>query len=313
MKKIRIAIICLVVTLLFLVKQESMAAEYSLFEDYKYVVVEDGSAICIKEYIGRDIYVTVPSQIEGKPVWYIGEAFYENRTIQKVVLPDGLKVVSGFDGCENLKDIYIPNTVVKVDNFAFANCINLEKLNLPNGIVEIGDYAFYNCKSLKEIVIPNSVKVIEQAAFLDCKKLKKVTLSKSLTELNWETFKGCKSLKSITIPNGIKRIGDEAFYGCKALKKISLPNSLLRIDNTVFHECGFTQVTIPKNVTHIGWNVFYSCEKLKKVKIKSTKVKHFGFGALGGINEKAVVDVPNKCLKKYKKMLNGRDFDAKLK
>ena len=312
MKKRRIAIICCAFLMLFLVKQESLAAEYLVYQDFKYELVEENSAVRIKEYTGNATSVTVPAEIDGKPVWYIGEAFYKNETVEKVELPEGLKVVSGFQGCIELRDIHVPSTVVKVDNFAFANCESLKTIQLPNGLVEIGDFAFYQCMDLRQIVIPDSVKVIEQAAFLKCESLRKVTLSKGLTEIDWDTFKECTSLKSITIPNGIKRIGDEAFYGCESLKKISFPNSLRRIDNTVFYRCGLTQVTIPKNVTHIGWNVFY-CEKLKKVKIKSTKIKYFGFGAFGGMSEKAVVDVPNKCLKKYKKMLDGRDFDAKIK
>lgn len=312
MKKRRIAIIFCAFLMLFWVKQESLAAEYLVYQDFKYELVEENSAVRIKEYTGNATNVTVPAVIDGKPVWYIGEAFYKNKSVEKVVLPEGLKVVSGFDGCTQLREINIPSTVVKVDNFAFANCESLKTIQLPNGLVEIGDFAFYQCKDLRQIVIPDSVKVIEQAAFLKCESLRKVTLSKGLTEIDWDTFKECTSLKSITIPNGIKRIGDEAFYGCESLKKISFPNSLRRIDNTVFYGCGLTQVTIPKNVTHIGWNVFY-CGKLKKVKIKSAKIKYFGFGAFGGMNEKAVVDVPNKCLKKYKKMLDGRDFNAKIK
>mgnify|MGYP002510716321 CR=1 FL=1 len=313
MKKRRIAIICCAFLMLFLVKQESLAAEYLVYQDFKYELVEENSAVRIKEYTGNATSVTVPAEIDGKPVWYIGEAFYKNETVEKVELPEGLKVVSGFQGCIELRDIHVPSTVVKVDNFAFANCESLKTIQLPNGLVEIGDFAFYQCTDLRQIVIPDSVKVIEQAAFLECERLQKVTLSKGLTELDWETFKGCKSLKSITIPNGMKRIGDEAFYGCRALKTVSFPNSLLRIEDTAFYDCKLTQVTIPKNVTHIGKNAFYGCRKLKKVKVKSTKIKYLGFGSFGFIHDKAVVDVPNKCLKKYKKMLQRNDFNAKLK
>ena len=313
MKKRLIAIICCAFLMLFLVKQESLAAEYLVYQDFKYELVEENSAVRIKEYTGNATSVTVPAEIAGKPVWYIGEAFYKNETVEKVVLPEGLKVVSGFQGCIELREIQVPSTVVKVENFAFANCKSLKTIQLPNGLVEIGDFAFYQCKNLRKIVIPDSVKVIEQAAFLECKKLQKVTLSKGLTELDWYTFKGCKALKSIIIPNGMKRIKEEAFYGCIALKTVSFPNSLIRIDDTVFLNCKLTQVTIPKNVTYLGKNAFWGCRKLEKVKVKSTKIKYLGIGVFGGIHDKAVVDVPNKCLKKYKKMLQRNDFNAKLK
>lgn len=305
--------VCLAVLLLFGAKQETNAADNLVYGDFEYTVIENGGAVRIKKYVGNDTIVTVPSEVEGKPVWYIGEAFYKNTTVRKVVLPEGVKVVSGFDGCTNLMEINIPQGVVKIDNFAFANCEKLKKIDLPKGLLEIGDFAFYNCSALKEIVIPDSVKIIEQVAFSGCTKLQKVTLPKSISKIDWETFKDCVALKSINIPEGVKRIEDEAFSGCKALKKATLPNSLVIIGDFAFYTSGLTKITIPKNVTYIGDDAFASCEKLKTVKIKSSKIKKIGVCAFLGISNKSVIDVPNKCLKKYKKMMDLGYDSVKIK
>ena len=66
-----------------------------------------------------------------------------------------------------------------------------------------------------------------------------------------------------------------------------------------------TKVTIPKNVKTIGAKAFYKDSKLKTVKIKSAGLKSIGKNAFKGIAKKAVIDVPNKKIKAYKKLLRS--------
>jgi hypothetical protein len=99
-----------------------------------------------------------------------------------------------------------------------------------------------------------------------------------------------KTVKSLTISNTVKvngiickvvAISDKAFTGMKKL----------------------TSVSIPKNVRSIGSKAFYKDSKLKKVKINCTSPKSIGKNAFKGIAKKATIDVPNKQLKTYKRLL----------
>lgn len=65
-------------------------------------------------------------------------------------------------------------------------------------------------------------------------------------------------------------------------------------------------VTIGSNVTEIGAKAFYNCKKLKKITIKTTKLKAVGKNALKNIHAKAVVKVPKRKLKAYKKLLKSK-------
>ena len=67
-----------------------------------------------------------------------------------------------------------------------------------------------------------------------------------------------------------------------------------------------TAVTIGKNVKILGKSVFYKSSKLKKITIKSSSIKKVGVNAFKGIHQKAVIKVPGKKLKAYKKLLKGK-------
>lgn len=102
-----------------------------------------------------------------------------------------------------------------------------------------------------------------------------------------------KKLKKITIPaivtyKGVKftvtAIGNKAFKGQKKA----------------------TTATIGTNVTSIGKQAFNGDAKIKKITIKSAVLKKVGAKAFKGIHKKAVIKVPKKQLKAYKKLMKGK-------
>lgn len=102
-----------------------------------------------------------------------------------------------------------------------------------------------------------------------------------------------KTVKSLTIPDVVKvqgqsyqvtAIAASAFQKCSKLKKI----------------------TIGKNITVIGKKAFYQTKKLKQITILSTKITSVGKNALKGIYKKAVLRVPKKKRKKYKKLFRNK-------
>ena len=59
-----------------------------------------------------------------------------------------------FEGCEDLKEIVIPEGVTKICDGAFLGCKNLESVVLQSNNCEIGRFAFAFCKNLKKIYVP---------------------------------------------------------------------------------------------------------------------------------------------------------------
>ena len=64
---------------------------------------------------------------------------------------------SKFSGNKDVKEIYLPQTVLYIDKSAFRDCISLEKINLPPNVCYIHEETFKGCIALKEIVAQNPV------------------------------------------------------------------------------------------------------------------------------------------------------------
>ena len=116
-----------------------------------------------------------------------------------------------------------------------------------------------------------------------------------------EYVKTTSKATSITIPATVtvkgvkcqvKSIAAKAFKGNKKIKKL----------------------TIPASVRKIGKQAFVNCKNLKTITIKTPYLtsKTVGAGAFKGIHAKAVIKVPKKQLKAYKKLLKSKGIGKKV-
>ena len=126
-------------------------------------------------------------------------------------------------------------------------------------------------------------------------------ISKSKKTVQYEKTVN-KNIISVTIPSSIKlngkrykvtEIAANAFKNCKRLKK----------------------VTIGTNINKIGKKAFYGCSSLKNIKVKTSKLTNSQIGrqAFKGIHKKAVIKVPKRQLKTYKKILKTKGIGKKVK
>ena len=97
---------------------------------------------------------------------------------EEVIVPEevkGLKVVevNHVQG-ENIKKIFVPDTVEKIGNHAFEGCRNLETIHLGKNVKTIGREAFRGCTKLKEVVFPPEFNRVEKWLLRDCNSLEKI-------------------------------------------------------------------------------------------------------------------------------------------
>ena len=151
------------------------------------------SVIEVESFIIRD-NIQIPVTIIDN------NAFKDNSKVEFVEICQGIKKIGdkAFSGCDQLRDVIIPNTVETIEKAAFSCCSSIVSIDIPDSVTSIGSGVFFGCTSLESINIPNSIS--------DIKEL---------------TFAGCSSLKSITIPTTIKRIEKFAFANCNSLKSIT--------------------------------------------------------------------------------------------
>lgn len=90
-----------------------------------------GETAVISGYRGKDTELVIPASIEGCSVTRIGKkAFLSNKL---------------------LKQISLPESIVRIDDWAFAYCTKLMKIILPYHRMEIGQGIFKDCFCMEQI------------------------------------------------------------------------------------------------------------------------------------------------------------------
>jgi hypothetical protein len=223
--------------------------------------------------------VTIPAEIDGKPVVSIGFAAFESCTgITAVTIPSGVTSLDGhaFNRCSGITNLIIPSSVARIGRSSFGFCTSLTQVSLPEGlsgldvgvfagcysltdveipssVTRIGDSAFRGCRSLISLMLPPGVITIEQNAFSGCTSLSHLVLPSALTSLGRRAFSSCTGLTRISVPGGITILNDHVFFDCHALAEVSLPPGLVEIGRFAFaYTPSLAGLTIPSSVTRIS-------------------------------------------------------------
>lgn len=115
--------------------------EISKKPSYNLVYSEDGNTLI--KAIHMNVYNT--NKLILPETLNIGErAFFGNRILCSIILPEGLKIIS---------------------NCAFYNCSHLYSINIPTSVTSIGEMAFYGCANLKSITILDGTHIGKNAFY----------------------------------------------------------------------------------------------------------------------------------------------------
>ena len=217
----------------------SEGLKYTLSDDETYYIVS-GMGTC------TDTDIVIPSRYESKPVKAIGNSAFKN--------------------CTSFVSIFIPKSIIRIEDSAFSYCTNLEIVNFEkNSKLESINYgAFYYC-NLISIEIPNGVTSIGNVAFYMCSGLVEV-INKS----------------SLNITKGSE---DYGYVACYALEVHSGESKIVNIDDYLFfaHEganylMGYigndTTLVLPESYNgenyEIYHNAFYGCDSVTSIIIPNS-------------------------------------------
>ena len=209
--------------------------------DFEYGFSEIYDGIFIKEYIGSDKTVVIPSKIDGQAVTIIAGGAFVGTSIESVVIPDSVKfvVARAFYGCDQLKTVDFGDGIIEIQEEAFRECTALESIILPKNLETIGDGAFYGCTSATEIYIPKTLTnwsgEYSHPTFYESTALETLTIEDGLSVLGeYGSFSWASSLKNLVIPASVKRIGDGAFHGAAALESVTFLGDAPQVTENVF-------------------------------------------------------------------------------
>lgn len=261
-----------------------------------YYVYSDHAKVV--SYEGTGGALTIAATAGGKPVTEIAaEAFYYNRDITQVYLPDSVQVIGerAFASCRNLTSVYLPESLKTIRAEAFANS-GLKHADLPESLERIEFMAFAGT-AVQSVNLPASIKFLGNGVFADCqdnigflidfdanghnayfkvmngllltsdgKELVQAPLGSStrltvpagVEVIRNSAVRGSEKITSVVFPEGLKEIGCYAFYDTVNLQELKLPESLEYIGNSAFGKFGVTVNTAsPVKSVFIGSNVHH--------------------------------------------------------
>lgn len=243
------------------------ACNKSLDNNVEYRVEENGE-ITIVSYTDSTLIheITIPDEIDGKPVTKIGA--------QSIV------------NAENLYTVYIGKNVKEIDPWGFTNLTGLGAdeygkngkgfvvdpenpyFTSVDGVLfnkDMTELLFYpirkgadldnkmNVESYATYVIPEGVKTIRGKAFYHCYYLREVTLPSTLEYIGEMAFFKCSEMAAPVLPEGLKTIGKDAFGYCNRTEDGDIK--------------GFTSINLPASLESIGDFAFYNCRALKTIEV----------------------------------------------
>ena len=209
--------------------------------DFEYGFSEIYDGIFIKEYIGSDKTVVIPSKIDGQAVTIIAGDAFAGTSIESVVIPNSVKfvVARAFYGCDQLKTVDFGDGIIEIQEEAFYKCTALESIILPKNLETIGEGAFYGCTSATEIYIPKTLTNwsagYQYPIFGFCTALETLTIEDGLSVLEGAgSFCCASSLKNLVIPASVEKIGDVAFHSATALESVTFLGDAPQVTENVF-------------------------------------------------------------------------------
>ncbi len=286
--------------------------------DGDYIFYYNNDILYLLSYTGSEKELKLPSIDKVKEVFkdFSGDtyeiyeyAFYENKNITSVVIPNCVTSIGGeaFYNCSSLKTVTFGDNsqLTSIGDSAFTDCRSLKTVTFGDNsmLTSIGDSAFSDCSSLTSITIPSSVTSIGSSAFSGCYKLVEVydlTGSEGLniTAGSWDNgFVGNYADYVYTDKDTdlVQKVvdGDYIFYYNNGImyllsytgseKELTLPsidevnketgfdcNTYEIYEYAFYYDSNITSVVIPNCVTSIGNSAFESCSSLTSITIPNT-------------------------------------------
>lgn len=199
---------------------------HSVSGNWEYAVLKGDTAATVW-YCGSDANVTVPTALDGIPVQHVGErAFYGNKTVESVVIPEGILSVraSAFEDCTKLVSVSLPESLQSVSRYAMIGTRSTLMITAPES-----SFAESFCRSEGLTYVPPAV------VSGDWLYMKQDFFSVKIVG-----YQG--NAKTVKVPNeldgySVKAIGKNAFADADQLKEIWILENVQSIEDGAFADC----------------------------------------------------------------------------
>ena len=201
--------------------------------------------------------VSIPESIDGVNIKSIAnDAFVASdntKPLQSINMENASYLTTfSFSDFTNLKYATLPKTLVEIPQKAFFNC-PLTTINLPDTVEKIDKYAFEGTSLSGSLYLPNSLKTIGISAFYGLKLTGTLTIPDSVTTISNEAFYNNKFTKLVIGQNSsLTTIGNNAFRNNQISNAIALPKSVITIGNNTFCNNSISKLALNYGLKSIG-------------------------------------------------------------
>ncbi|MEE3440079.1 leucine-rich repeat domain-containing protein, partial [Ruminococcus sp.] len=287
-------------------------------DEFTYALSEDNAIIT--GYNGSDLFVDIPSEIDGHSVTEISSTTFKNdNSIVGIEIPNGVTTIGqgAFKNCLKAQYISLPATLKNIDTntltsnddcvyivernsdaekFVTENDMNYKKRFASDKVSESGQddnisYRYNNLTSSLYVYGEGEIKNYnsDNQPWKNYKSTaKSIDLFDGITSIgNYAFYNFTSVTPEVTIPITVEKISNSAFDCCTSLKKITIPDNVKTIDNRAFGSCtSVTEIELGTGLTQLGTsdyyynNPFYNTSSVKKITFNSEKVPTTPYGDL---------------------------------
>lgn len=211
--------------------------------------------------------------------------------VKRYEVPAGCRVIGrracADNGC--LREIALPNTVERVEDFAFASS-GLERFEAPASLREIGRKAFFRCVRLKDVRLNDGLLSIREGAFARS-GLQRLMIPASVEELRGQAFSHTplvcagegatlfvdpeNTVLHLDAAGALYRRGSHGFVLVEMLAPDTktcfvMPGTVAIAPRAFVRHAAVCDVVLPEGLRRIGASAFRGCRALAHVRFPST-------------------------------------------
>lgn len=157
------------------------------------------------------------------PLANCSEFYINGAKVTDLVIPETVTKINkyAFAYYEGLKSVTLHEKITVIEDGAFCRCACLEKISFPCTDLTVGSSAFEWCEQLKKVTFAGEKVVLKDGVFSYCQYLEDVAWNTvNITVIPERAFSNCISLESFVIPASVTEIGFNAFMGCDNLSEV---------------------------------------------------------------------------------------------
>lgn len=209
-----------------------------------------------------------------------------SKTNERYEIKEGCRILGkhSFYLCDNLKEVIIPSSIIKLENNPFSGCTKINLINkseyyhIDDSVIYDKDYSsVIGCLNSidTDCLVLKDVKRICRNSFWNCKGIRKIVLPETLESIGYNPFVSCSNIefesnsKNYVVYNKALYTTDKSKLVCYpakyAIGDIHLPDEVITLERGAFSGCDKMTNIHLHNVSIISKTCFTNCNTLENV------------------------------------------------